>query len=147
MIKLVPFELSHIANLAPLMDIYDTHTNAVSSIVELAQREDAFAYSLIAGEVTIAVFVGVLAWGYCLDISALVTKQVRRYAKSFFKACQTLLDIMAKVVNVERFQFMVRHEYDRGRRLAERLGFLCDGISHHFGPDKAIYAQYGKVMV
>lgn len=133
-IKVMPFEPIHLEQ----MTLKECHDG------EARTNTQQTAFTFVLDEKPIAV-IGwnhlsprvLQAWGY-------LSEDVKKKPISFHKAVKNLILFGFFKTKVQRIQISVRCDYTEGYNWARALGFECEAVMRHYGPNRSDYFLFAR---
>ena len=147
MIRLVPFEPGHVAE----MRLRAWDAIAIASQPELAEysahyfKKHGVGFTALAddGIVGAAGVVMVLPGNW--EVWCYTTEMFSKYGFAIHRSVKRFLDAFAKRSDWRRFQCVVDSTYPVAVRWVEALGLEREGTLRRYGPDGQDYYQYARV--
>lgn len=102
-------------------------------------------YTCLSGNRPIAIIGWTLLFPGVADLWSLVSEEIKKYGKSFYKFCMTLMEFGNYNLGIHRFQMTVRVGNKELIRWSEALHMKCEGLMEKFGPDKSDYFLFARV--
>ena len=102
------------------------------------------AYSLIVdGEIVGSAGIVLLDWNRG-EAWALLSSLFYRYKKTAYSAIVKMLDQIIQEKKLRRVQALIKPDFEEAKRMAEHLGFKCEGLLAAFGPNGEDLLMYGR---
>lgn len=92
----------------------------------------------------------ILGWYFvCPGVAqvwSFVSDEAKKAPIAFHKRVKELLEFVLATYEVQRIQISVRVGFKQGWKWASSLGFKCEGIMKHYGPDRSDYWLFARVQ-
>lgn len=142
MITVVPFETAHLDQI----DLHGRET-ALGFFQKVDGLEDLGPSGTFICEGKVVMCAGVISlWPGVAEGWALTSRDARRSGVTLTRQARRLIEMAARAKGYRRVQMAVRADYAQGRRWAEALGFVSEGIMRAYGPDGADHVRYARIF-
>lgn len=135
MIKVAPFEPKHIEK----MSLKECHQGEVTDL------SPQTAFTFLLNDKPIAIIGFYFLGKNVLQAWSFISEDVKKAPIEFHKNVKNLILFGFYKTKVQRIQVSVRCDFIEGYRWARSLGFSCEGVMKHYGPNKSDYYLFARV--
>lgn len=94
----------------------------------------------------VAIVAMLFMWPGVAEVVSVTSEDVKKAPVSFHRLVRDLMMVHAKNMKLHRLQVTAKCDFAAGKRWIEALGFSLEGTLQQFGPDRANYYIYGRVV-
>jgi hypothetical protein len=143
-VELVPFELSHLEQIQQ-RPVFHDKPQIRESVKELMIRPGSHMGTIKLGEKILAVVGIVQIRAGFAEAWTLTSDEIKEAPLGFHKMVLAMIRHAEKRYSIRRLQMTVKADYADGKRWAESLGFVKEGVMRHFDVDGSNHILYARV--